>query len=184
MSKYFIFIPNLLSIIRIVLVYPILYNIFLGNFIVSIIYFVIASVTDALDGFLARKMDWQTQLGKILDPVADKLLLSGTIFILWLNEYIPFYIFIIFISRDIAILIGAAIKMSLIESATPLPNFLGKFTTILQIVYIAFIYLKEIMNFEFSLISLDVFIVFITVLSLIVYSADWFKDIKNYHKNE
>lgn len=184
MSKYFIFIPNLLSIIRIVLVYPILYNIFLGNFIVSIIYFVIASVTDALDGFLARKMDWQTQLGKILDPVADKLLLSGTIFILWLNEYIPFYIFIIFISRDIAILIGAAIKMTLIESATPLPNFLGKFTTILQIVYIAFIYLKEIMNFEFSLISLDVFIVFITVLSLIVYSADWFKDIKNYHKNE
>ncbi len=184
MSKYFIFIPNLLSIIRIVLVYPILYNIFLGNFIISIIYFVIASVTDALDGFLARKMDWQTQLGKILDPVADKLLLSGTIFILWLNEYIPFYIFIIFISRDIAILIGAAIKMSLIESATPLPNFLGKFTTILQIVYIAFIYLKEIMNFEFSLISLDVFIVFITVLSLIVYSADWFKDIKNYHKNE
>ena len=184
MSKYFIFIPNLLSIIRIVLVYPILYNIFLGNFIISIIYFVIASVTDALDGFLARKMDWQTQLGKILDPVADKLLLSGTIFILWLNEYIPFYIFIIFISRDIAILIGAAIKMTLIESATPLPNFLGKFTTILQIVYIAFIYLKEIMNIKFSLTSLDVFIVFITVLSLIVYSADWFKDIKNYHKNE
>ena len=184
MSKYFIFIPNLLSIIRIILVYPILYNIFLGNFIVSIIYFVIASVTDALDGFLARKMDWQTQLGKILDPVADKLLLSGTIFILWLNEYIPFYIFIIFISRDIAILIGAAIKMTLIESATPLPNFLGKFTTILQIVYIAFIYLKEIMNIKFSLTSLDVFIVFITVLSLIVYSADWFKDIKNYHKNE
>ena len=141
MSKYFIFIPNLLSIIRIVLVYPILYNIFLGNFIISIIYFVIASVTDALDGFLARKMDWQTQLGKILDPVADKLLLSGTIFILWLNEYIPFYIFIIFISRDIAILIGAAIKMTLIESATPLPNFLGKFTTILQIVYLSLIHI-------------------------------------------
>ena len=84
MSKYFIFIPNLLSIVRITLVYPILNNIFLGNFVVSIIYFVIASITDALDGFLARKMDWQTQLGKILDPVADKLLLSGTIFILWL----------------------------------------------------------------------------------------------------
>ena len=159
MSKYFIFIPNLLSIVRIALVYPILNNIFLGNFIVSIIYFVIASITDALDGFLARKMDWQTQLGKILDPVADKLLLSGTIFILWLNEYIPFYIFIIFISRDIAILIGAAIKMTLIESVTPLPNFLGKFTTILQIVYIAFIYLKEIMNFEFTLLPLDIFIV-------------------------
>jgi len=184
MSKYFIFIPNLLSIVRIALVYPILNNIFLGNFIVSIIYFIIAAITDALDGFLARKMDWQTQLGKILDPVADKLLLSGTIFILWLNEYIPFYIFVIFISRDIAILIGAAIKMTLIESVTPLPNFLGKFTTILQIVYIAIIYLKEITNFEFTLAPLDIFIVLITVLSLMVYAYDWFKDIKNYHQNE
>ena len=184
MSKYFIFIPNLLSIVRIALVYPILNNIFLGNFIVSIIYFVIASITDALDGFLARKMDWQTQLGKILDPVADKLLLSGTIFILWLNEYIPFYIFVIFISRDIAILIGAAIKMTLIESITPVPNFLGKFTTILQIVYIAIIYLKEITNFYFTLVPLDIFIVLITVLSLMVYAYDWFKDIKNYHQNE
>ena len=184
MSKYFIFIPNLLSIVRIALVYPILNNIFLGNFILSIIYFVIASITDALDGFLARKMNWQTQLGKILDPVADKLLLSGTIFILWLNAYIPFYIFVIFISRDIIILLGAAIKMTLIESVTPLPNFLGKFTTILQIVYIAFIYLKEIVNIEFTLLPLDIFIVCITVLSLLVYSNNWFKDIKNYHQNE
>ena len=184
MSRYFIFIPNLLSIVRIALVYPILNNIFLGNFIVSIIYFVIASITDALDGFLARKMNWQTQLGKILDPVADKLLLSGTIFILRLNEYIPFYIFVIFISRDVVILVGAAIKMTLIESATPLPNFLGKFTTILQIVYIAIIYLKEITNIEFTLLPLDIFIVFITVLSLMVYASDWFKDIKNYHQNE
>ena len=88
MSKYFIFIPNLLSIIRIALVYPVLNNIFLGQFILSIIFFLIASITDALDGFLARRMNWQTNLGKILDPVADKLLLSGTIFILWLNQYL------------------------------------------------------------------------------------------------
>ena len=184
MSKYFIFIPNLLSIIRIALVYPILNNIFLGQFVTSVIFFLIASITDALDGFLARKMNWQTHLGKILDPVADKLLLSGTIFILWLNQYIPFYIFIIFISRDVVILIGAAIKMTLIESVTPLPNFLGKFTTIMQIVYIAFVYLKEITDIEFSLFPLDIFIVSITILSLVVYTFDWFNDIKNYHLNE
>ena len=59
MSKYFIFIPNLLSIIRIALVYPVLNNIFLGQFILSIIFFLIASITDALDGFLARRMNWQ-----------------------------------------------------------------------------------------------------------------------------
>ena len=141
MSKYFIFIPNLLSIIRIALVYPVLNNIFLGQFILSIIFFLIASITDALDGFLARRMNWQTNLGKILDPVADKLLLSGTIFILWLNQYIPFYIFIIFISRDIVILLGAAIKMTLIESVTPLPNFSWKiYNNLANLIYCIYLF--------------------------------------------
>lgn len=181
MSKYFIFIPNLLSIIRIGLVYPILINIYLSNFELSIIFFIIAAITDALDGFLARKMNWQTYLGTLLDPVADKLLLSGTIFILWLNQLIPFYIFVIFISRDIAILLGAAIQMTLNESDTPLPNLLGKLTTSLQVIYIATIFLKEIFNIKFSLYVLDIFIIFITLLSLIVYAYNWYKDIKVFH---
>lgn len=181
MSKYFIFIPNLLSFIRIGLVYPILNNIYLGNFEVSIAFFIIAAITDALDGFIARKMSWQTQLGKILDPVADKLLLSGTIFILWLNELIPFYIFFIFIGRDIVILLGASIKMTLIQSDTPMPNLLGKTTTILQLIYIAIIFLKEIFTLNFSILILDIFIIIITILSLIVYSYNWLKDIKIYH---
>ena len=181
MSKYFIFIPNLLSIVRIGLIYPILNNIYLGNFEISIIFFLIASITDGLDGFLARKMSWQTSLGKMLDPVADKLLLSGTIFILWVNQFIPFYIFIIFISRDVAILLGAAIKMTLIESDTPLPNFLGKLTTTMQIIYIAIIFLKEIFNVDFALFILDIFILVITILSLIVYAYNWIIDLKTYH---
>jgi len=181
MSKYFIFIPNLLSLIRIGLIYPILNNIYLGNFEISIIYFVIASITDGLDGFLARKMDWQTTLGTMLDPVADKLLLSGTIFILWLNQFIPFYIFVIFISRDIAILLGAAVQMTLIESDTPMPNFLGKFTTTMQIIYIATIFLKEIFNIDFALFGLDIFILLITISSLIVYAYNWIIDLRTYH---
>ena len=170
-----------MSIIRIGLVYPILNNIYLSNFELSIIFFIIAAITDALDGFLARKMNWQTYLGTLLDPVADKLLLSGTIFILWLNQLIPFYIFVIFITRDIAILLGAAIQMTLNESDTPLPNLLGKLTTSLQVIYIATIFLKEIFNIKFSLYVLDVFIIFITLLSLVVYAYNWYKDIKVFH---
>ena len=181
MSKYFIFIPNLLSIIRIGLVYPILNNIYLSNFQISIVFFIIAAITDALDGFLARKMNWQTYLGTLLDPIADKLLLSGTIFILWLNQLIPFYIFIIFIGRDVAILLGAAIQMTLNESDTPLPNLLGKITTSLQIIYIATIFLKEIFDIKFGLYLLDIFIIFVTVLSLVVYAYNWYKDIKIFH---
>ena len=181
MSKYFIFIPNLLSLLRIGLVYPILNNIYLGEFIISFIYFVVAAITDALDGFLARKMNWQTYLGTILDPVADKLLLSGTIFILWINEYIPLYIFIIFFGRDVVILLGAAIHMTLNETDTPLPNILGKITTTLQVIYILLIMFLQIFEFKVSLVGLDFFIILITILSLIVYSKDWFISLNRYH---
>ena len=181
MSKYFIFIPNLLSIIRIGLVYPILNNILLSNFLISLGYFLIASLTDALDGFLARRMNWQTYLGTILDPVADKLLLSVTIFFLWLNSYIPLYIFVIFIGRDVAILLGAAIHMTLMESETPLPNILGKLTTGLQIAYIIVVFIYEIFDIYVSLIALDIFIIIVTLLSLIVYSRNWFLSMSKYH---
>ena len=181
MSRYFIFIPNLLSIVRIGLVYPILNNIYLNNFQLSIVFFIVAAVTDALDGFLARKMKWQTDLGAILDPIADKLLLSGTIFILWLTEFIPFYIFIIFIGRDIVILLGAAVQMTLNELDTPMPNLLGKLTTSLQIIYIAVVFLKEIFNLEFAISILDIIIIVITISSLIVYALNWYKDIKIFH---
>ena len=181
MSKYFIFIPNLLSIIRIGLIYPILNNIFIGNFIISLSFFLVASLTDALDGFLARRMKWQTYLGTILDPIADKLLLSGTIFILWLNAYIPLYIFVIFIGRDVAILLGAAVHMTLIESNTPLPNILGKITTGLQIAYIAIIFFFQIFEIDLSLIILDAFILLVTLMSLVVYSKNWLSEINKYH---
>ena len=126
-------------------------------------------------------MNWQTELGTLLDPVADKILLSGSIFILWLNQYIPFYIFVIFFSRDVAILLGAAIRMTIIESDTPTPNFLGKLTTTLQIIYIAIIFLREIIELHFGLLPLDVFIILVTVLSLVVYTYNWVRDLSTYH---
>ena len=181
MSKYFIFIPNFLSILRIALIYPILESLLSKDFIMSLTFFAIASLTDALDGFLARRMNWQTELGKILDPVADKLLLTGTIFILWVSEYIPLYIFIIFFSRDVAILVGAAVQMTLIESNAPLPNILGKLTTALQIAYIFIIILFELLGISISLVVLDVSIVIVTLMSLVVYAYNWYYDIKAYH---
>ena len=99
MKKYFIFIPNLLTIVRIALVYPILNNIYLGNFEISIIYFIVASITDGLDGFIARKMNWQTELGTLLDPVADKILLSGSIFIFGLINIFHFISLLFFLAE-------------------------------------------------------------------------------------
>ena len=89
MGKYFIFIPNLLSIIRIFLMYPLLTFILEENFLFALYIFAIAAATDGLDGYLARVMDWQTDLGKILDPIADKVLLVS-IFIVLGAQHMPF----------------------------------------------------------------------------------------------
>lgn len=181
MKQNFIFIPNLLSIIRIGLVYPILNSVYLGEYLIGLIYFLVASLTDALDGFLARKMNWYTDLGKILDPVADKLLVIGTIFVLWINNFIPLYVFVILISRDVLILLGAAMHMSLITNAAPSPNILGKFTTGIQIFYIAQLLIFEAFALNINLIWLDWLVVLVTASSLLVYALEWFKSLQKHH---
>ena len=182
MKQNFIFIPNLLSIIRIGLVYPILNSVYLGEYLIGLIYFLVASLTDALDGFLARKMNWYTDLGKILDPVADKLLVIGTIFVLWINNFIPLYVFVILISRDVLILLGAAMHMSLITNAAPSPNILGKFTTGIQIFYIAQLLIFEAFVLNINLIWLDWLVVLVTASSLLVYALEWFKSLQKHHE--
>ena len=95
--------------------YPLLSFVADENFIYALLIFAIAAATDGLDGYLARIMDWQTDLGKILDPIADKVLLIGTILILWLNGYIPLFVLAIFVLRDLMIIIGAAFHMTVYE---------------------------------------------------------------------
>ena len=177
-------IPNILTIGRIIIVPIFIFTFFLPGFfgdLIPFFLFVLASFTDYLDGLLARLFKEESKLGELLDPIADKLLLSGTIFILWLTNYIPLYIFVIFIGRDIAILLGAAVHMTLMESQTPLPNILGKITTGLQIAYIVVILFFQIFEINLSLIMLDAFILIVTLLSLIVYSRNWLLDINKYH---
>ena len=67
--------------------YPLLTFIAEENYLFALYIFAIAAATDGLDGYLARVMDWQTDLGKILDPIADKILLIGTILIVQLRNY-------------------------------------------------------------------------------------------------
>lgn len=183
MSRYFIFIPNFLSIVRIGLVYPILNNINNADFIQSLIFFALASITDALDGFLARRMSWQTDLGKILDPVADKILLSGSIFILWINDLLPFYVFFILLARDVIILLGASIHMTIIETGTPLPNLIGKATTVFQVIYIILILVFKSFSYDANLEWLGFTVSALTLISLYIYAQTWFRVLKKNHND-
>tara|TARA_Y100000991_G_C21961085_1_gene344531 strand:- start:837 stop:1385 length:549 start_codon:yes stop_codon:yes gene_type:complete len=172
MKHYLRFIPNLISLIRISLVIPTVLNLLAGKYIFALILFVIASISDAIDGFLARFFKWQTNLGKILDPVADKLLMIGSITALWLNQIVPLSVFIIFILRDLLILLGAAFEMSITEK-TPTPNLIGKITTASQIIYILGLIIFEIFNVDINVQFFHILIAFISLLSLISYFRWW-----------
>ena len=175
MSKYFIFIPNLLSIIRIYLMYPLLTFISEENYIFALYVFIVAAATDGLDGYLARVMNWQTDLGKILDPVADKVLLIGTFLILWINNYIPIFVFMVVVLRDFIIIMGAAFHMTVFETAAPNPNIFGKITTFVHIGYLAGVFIDIIFRLNFINFFINAFVTLITMISLLLYGFNWFK---------
>tara|TARA_B100000530_G_scaffold239179_1_gene155739 strand:- start:434 stop:982 length:549 start_codon:yes stop_codon:yes gene_type:complete len=172
MNHYLRFIPNLISLIRISLVVPIVINLLAGKYIFALILFAIASVSDAVDGFLARFFKWHTDLGKILDPVADKLLMIGSITALWLNQIVPLSVFVILVLRDLLILLGAAFEMSITEK-TPSPNLIGKITTTSQIIYILGLIMFEIFNVDINAQISHILIGLITLFSLISYFRWW-----------
>lgn len=182
MSKYFIFIPNLLSIIRIYLMYPLLTFIAEENYLFALYIFTIAAATDGLDGYLARVMDWQTDLGKILDPIADKVLLIGTIFILWMNSHIPIFVFAVFILRDFIIIMGAAFHMTVYETAAPNPNIFGKITTFVHIGYLAGVFVDIIFSLNLTNVAIDCLVALVTLISLFLYGLNWFKLTAKLHR--
>lgn len=151
-------IPNLLTIFRIILVIPILvfflinnlgtafsftvqdniFNIYWNNLIILIL-FVIASISDWLDGYLSRKYHWVSDFGKILDPIADKVLINSVLICLCIQNYTYVLFTVLFIARDTIV---DALRMYSASRNIIIPaNFFGKLKTVLQMFAIIIILL-------------------------------------------
>ena len=98
-------IPNILSIIRIILVGVFVYTMFWVNAYVAMFVFLLAGATDVVDGYLARRNNWITELGKILDPVADKLMQCTVLVSLYIKNIIPLWFVIPFFAKEITTLV-------------------------------------------------------------------------------
>ena len=99
-------IPNVLSVIRILLVFVFVYFVFVGdNLFAAVIVFLAAGATDVVDGFLARRYNWITNLGKLLDPFADKLMQCTVLVCLCLKNIIPLWFVIPFFVKELATLL-------------------------------------------------------------------------------
>lgn len=126
-------IPNLITLLRIILVPVVVILLIQGFFLKALIVFIIAGLSDALDGFLARVLNQKTELGAYLDPIADKALLASTFITLSVLHVIPGWLTVIVISRDFIILLGISVLSIMSFPVEIRPLFISKITTAVQL---------------------------------------------------
>jgi len=127
-------------------VLPIAVAIIEGGFILCLALFCIAGISDGLDGYLARKYGWVTAFGKIIDPLADKLLLLVTSVTLGLLGYFPLMVLFLMIAKDLAVVGGVLVYTVLAGFPEVRPLLVGKVTTVLQILLIGYIMITLVVN--------------------------------------
>ena len=175
-------IPNALTLARIILVPLIVWLIITHEIPAAFVLFLLAGLSDAVDGYLAKRFGWQTELGTYLDPIADKALLVSIYVTLGLANHLPVWLVIAVVSRDILIVGAFILSWILSRPVTVSPLLVSKVNTLVQLV-LASLVLAEL---GFGL-GLEPFVaVFIwvtgalTILSAAVYFWVWLKHMASY----
>jgi cardiolipin synthase len=138
--------PNIITIIRILLLPFFITTLVYGDYKYALIIFITASVTDVLDGLVARMTGNITIFGSILDPVADKFLLITSFIIMSVYDWIPKWLTIIVISRDVIIVTGWLILFLATHNPKVQPSILGKSTNALQFILVGLILMVRALN--------------------------------------
>lgn len=169
--------PNSLTILRILLVPVYIGFMTYGSYGFALLTLLVAGLTDAIDGHLARKLNQRTRLGTLLDPLADKLLLTSSFISLAVLHLVPSWLVILVVSRDIILLLGTVVAH---VTGTPInvtPTFLGKGTTFLQLSYVLSIVLLTWRGLDRSILTpLVVLTVGFTLLSGLHYLYRGYRD--------
>jgi cardiolipin synthase len=129
-------IPNLISFMRILLTLPIVWLMFEQEFSYALMLFAVAGFSDGLDGFLAKHYGWQSHLGGLLDPLADKALLMSSFLVLGGLGLIPIWLVILVIFRDLTIMGGALYYHFSVEEVDADPSLISKLNTLTQILLV------------------------------------------------
>lgn len=158
--------PNILTLLRIIAI-PVFLMIYAQDFkgagIVACLIFILASITDFLDGYLARKYHLVSNFGKIMDPLADKLLVLSTLIALTVDHILPIWVVLIILARELGItsLRALAAADGVVVAASPL----GKVKTVSQMIGIIFLLLN------ITIIGLP--LMYVAVILTIISAADY-----------
>ena len=165
MLKY---IPNLLTISRFFLIPVIVLYLLQGNYILAFIFLTISGLTDVLDGIIARKFNYISNFGKLIDPLADKATQIAVLIVLAIRSIIPFWILIVVVLKEFAMISGASFlygKEFVVSS-----RWYGKLATVLfYVAIVASLLLRQFaLNYQF-----DIYIYYLaliaTIFSLVMY---------------
>jgi cardiolipin synthase (CMP-forming) len=167
--------PNLITLARILSVPVVVWAITSGEMLFAFILFLAAGISDAVDGFLAKRFGWATELGAYLDPLADKALIVSIYIALGISEAVPRWLVILVVSRDIMI-IGAVMLSWLVDKPVAVkPLLVSKLNTAAQIIFAGLVLGSLGLGFNpgWLLPAMMVLVAALTLLSVGAYVREW-----------
>ena len=171
-------IPNLITLGRILLVPIVVWAItYPGMMWLAFVLFVVAGVSDGVDGFLAKRFGWTTELGRYLDPLADKALIVSIYLALGINDLIPRWLVILVVSRDILIVGGIMLSWVIGNPLKIRPLLVSKLNTVAQIVFACVVLgtLGFDIKAEMLTLVLMITVAALTLLSVAAYVVEWMR---------
>ena len=167
--------PNAISLMRIALIAPILILMLQGGFGWALALFVLAGFSDGLDGYLAVRFGWSTRLGGLLDPAADKMLITGMFITLAYTQQIPVWLAAVVILRDVVIVAGAIAYNFMVKPVPGEPTRISKLNTALQMLFVLFVLSRAGFNWpdKITITILGAAVLVTVVISGIDYVWSW-----------
>lgn len=170
-------VPNILTVIRLLLIPVIIFYIFTGNYILAFIFFTISAITDIADGLIARKFNLVSNFGKLMDPLADKLTQIATLASLVLTDIIPIWILLVVFFKEFIMICGASFLYG--KDVVVYSRWYGKLATVL--LYFAIVISLLLKQFEITgiweQVDLAIFALALiaTLFSFIMYVKDLYQ---------
>jgi cardiolipin synthase len=171
-------IPNLITLGRILLVPIVVWAIVTpGAMWIAFVLFVVAGISDAVDGFLAKRFAMTTELGRYLDPLADKALIVSIYLALGINGLIPRWLVILVVSRDILIVGGIMLSWVIGSPLKIRPLLVSKLNTVAQILFACVVLGTLGFDIKADMLTLLLMITVaaLTLLSVAAYVAEWMR---------
>jgi cardiolipin synthase (CMP-forming) len=175
-------IPNLITLGRILLVPVVVWAITSGEMGIAFSLFLVAGISDAIDGFLAKRFHMTSELGAYLDPLADKALIVSIYISLGVAGGLPIFLVILVVSRDIMI-ISAFMLAWLVGKPMPVkPLVVSKVNTVAQILLATLVLAEQAMGFDAAILSklMMALVAILTLLSIAFYLAEWVRHMNSF----